>query len=34
MDMDAGVVLSYYKQPEDTTPTFVYFLDALKGRTF
>ena len=32
--MDAGIVLAYYKQSEDETPTFVYFLDGLVGKTF
>lgn len=33
-DMDAGIVLAYYKNDEDETPTFVYFLDGLVSKTF
>lgn len=32
-DTEAGLVLAYYKG-EDEAPTFVYFMDGLKGRIF
>jgi len=33
-DMDAGIVLAYYKNPDDEAPNFVYFMDGLKGKLF
>jgi len=33
-DMDAGIVLAYYKKPEDETPSFVYFMDGLLSKVF
>mmetsp|Transcript_38734 Transcript_38734/g.34429 ORF Transcript_38734/g.34429 Transcript_38734/m.34429 type:complete len:173 (+) Transcript_38734:78-596(+) len=35
MDMDATIVLAYFKDPEaDMTPTFCYFLDGMVAKTF
>jgi len=33
-DTEATIVLSYYKSLDDDSPTFVYFMDGLKGRLF
>jgi len=33
-DPDAMTVLAYYKNPDDDTPTFVYFMDGMKGKVF
>ena len=32
MDMDAHIALAYYKTPDDEAPTFLYFMDGLKGK--
>lgn len=33
MDMDSTIILAYYKDPEGhDTPTFVYFMDGMKGK--
>jgi len=33
-DTEATIILAYYKEDSDDAPTFVYFLDGLKAKTF
>jgi len=33
-DTESIIVLAYYKNPDDEAPTFVYFMDGLKGKVF
>ena len=33
-DTEGTLVLAYYKEDTDEAPTFVYFMDGLKGKTF
>ena len=33
-DTEGSLALAYYKNPEDAAPTFVYFMDGLKGKVF
>ena len=32
LNIDAHITLAYYKNPDDEAPTFVYFMDGLKGK--